>query len=185
MQKVTELEQYFAQIPDKRRGEGKRYKLSKLLTVIVICILNDAHGYREMARFMKNNLPELKRHFSWDRDATPSYELLRTLLNTIDFTLVNQAFINWVNDNVNLEMEDWVAFDGKAIRSTITDYNQSSQDFINVVTAFNHRLEVSLDQQSFHNKKSHEGQAITDILSRLNQVGLVMTMDALHCQKNT
>lgn len=185
MQQVTELEVYFKEIPDVRRRQGTRYNLAKLLTVIVISILNNALGYREMARFMKNNLTELKEHFGWERDQTPSHEKIRTVLNSLDFNEVNKAFTQWVNDNITLEQEDWIAFDGKAIRSTLTDYESSSQDFINMVTAFNHRLQVSLDQDSFQNKKNHEGSAISTILDRLNQAGLVITMDALHCQKNT
>lgn len=185
MQQVTGLESYFKEIPDIRRKQGTRYNLAKLLTVIVVSILNNALGYREIARFMKNNLSELQEHFGWEREQTPSHEKIRTVLNSLDVEAVNKAFIQWVNDNITLDQEDWIAFDGKAIRSTLTDYDSSSQDFINMVTAFNHRLQVSLDQESFQNKKSHEGSAINNILDRLNQVGLVITMDALHCQKNT
>ncbi len=183
MGKVTSLEEFFKEVPDLRRKQGTRYNLAKLLTVIVISILNNALGCREMARFMKNNLPELQKYFGWERDKTPSHEKIRTILNSIDSEEVNKAFLQWVNDNINLEDEDWVAFDGKAIRSTVTDAKEPSQDFINVVTAFNHRLQVSLDQEIFQNKKDHEGSAIRTILDRLNQVGLVITMDALHCQK--
>ncbi len=157
MGKVTSLEEYFKEVPDLRRKQGTRYNLAKLLTVIVISILNNALGCREMARFMKNNLPELQKYFGWDRNKTPSHEKIRTLLNDIDSEEVNKAFSKWVNDNINLKEGDWVAFDGKAIRSTVTDANNTSQDFINVVTAFSHRLQASLDQEIFQNKKDHEG----------------------------
>ncbi len=185
MAQVKSLEEYFKKIPDLRRKQGTRYNLAKLLTVIVISIMNNALGYREMARFMKNNLTELQQYFGWQRNKTPSHEQIRTILNDIDNEKVNQAFLQWVHDNIKLEESDWIAFDGKAIRSTLTDSNNESQNFINVVTAFSHRLQTSLDQESFQNKKDHEGSAIRTILDRLKTAGLVITMDALHCQKNS
>ncbi|WP_338152168.1 transposase family protein, partial [Kingella kingae] len=49
------LEEYFARIPDTRRGAGKRYNLAKTLTVIVVAILGGAKGNREIGAFLSNN----------------------------------------------------------------------------------------------------------------------------------
>ncbi|WP_223877618.1 transposase family protein [Kingella kingae] len=73
------LEEYFARIPDTRRGAGKRYNLAKTLTVIVVAILGGAKGNREIGAFLANNIDELKQYLAWDRDNTPSYEKIRTL----------------------------------------------------------------------------------------------------------
>ncbi|EIC12836.1 hypothetical protein KKB_09208 [Kingella kingae PYKK081] len=50
------LEEYFARIPDTRRGAGKRYNLAKTLTVIVVAILGGAKGNREIGAFLANNI---------------------------------------------------------------------------------------------------------------------------------
>ncbi|WII94157.1 transposase family protein [Kingella negevensis] len=85
------LEEYFARIPDTRRGAGKCYHLAKTLTVIVVAILGGAKGNREIGAFLANNIDELKQYLAWDRDNTPSYEKIRTLLIDLDSNLLGGA----------------------------------------------------------------------------------------------
>lgn len=182
---VNTLESYFERIVDIRRPAGRRYSLAKLLTIVTVGMLSNAHGYRELARFMKSNIEEIRTYFNWNRKTTPSYETLRNIFAIINFNEVNQVFIDWVKDQSNLIDGDWVALDGKAIRSTMTEYNSPTQDFSSLVSAFSHRLELTIDQESFHNKEVNEWAAIEKIIHRLNNKGLVLTLDALHCQKKS
>ncbi|WP_034294093.1 transposase family protein, partial [Alysiella crassa] len=54
------LETYFSEIEDKRRSEGKRYAQAKLLTAIVIAIMGGAKSFRDIDRFLSNNIDDLK-----------------------------------------------------------------------------------------------------------------------------
>lgn len=180
-----DLESYFAQIPDFRRAAGRRYPLSKLLLVITLAMMSGCQSYRELSRFIRSHVDELVQSIGWTRQQTPSHETLRTILSTVDFNQVNQSFMAWLSEHHPSREGDWVALDGKALRSTISDYASSEQNFINVVSAFNQRLSGVIASQAFEQKHDNEGNVVRSVIEDLKGVGLVLTMDALHCQKNT
>ena len=180
---MTKLEHYFLEIADSRRPAGRRYKLSKLLLALTLGVLSGYQGCRELARFMRHNQEELIAHIQWERKETPSHELIRTILFTLDFNKVNQAFMNWVRDNTDISAGDWLAIDGKALKSTVTEYHQETQNFINMVSAFSHRLGCVIEQQAMENKMTSEIQTVRALIERLEGQGFILTLDAIHAQK--
>ncbi len=180
------LETYFSAIPDKRRGEGKRYSQAKFLMAITIAIMGGAKGFRDIDRFLRNNIDELKQYIGWERDATPSHEKIRTYIASLDFEQVHNAFCQWVNNHVKLQSGDWVALDGKAMRSTVQDVHTPYQNFVSMVSAFTHETNLVIDQQIHTRKKDeHEHKIVMQIINRLQTKGLILTLDALHCQKKS
>ncbi|SSY69981.1 ISAs1 family transposase [Alysiella crassa] len=180
------LETYFSEIEDKRRSEGKRYAQAKLLTAIVIAIMGGAKSFRDIDRFLSNNIDDLKQYLAWERDATPSHEKIRTFIGSLDFEQVNHAFCLWVNERIRLQEGDWVALDGKAMRSTLQDVHTPFQNFASMVSAFTHERNLVIDQQSYaQNKEQHEHGIVMQIIERLENKGLILTLDALHCQKKS
>lgn len=182
---MKSLESYFAEVTDNRRRAGMRYPIEKLLIAIVLGIMSNHFGYRELARFMKHNLAELQQYFGWTRSSTPSYETIRNALSQLDIQSVSKAFEEWVSAQSNLTAGDWVALDGKALRSTLNDYNSDMQNFIRIVSAFSHRQGIVLAHEAMENKTQDEGQVLREVVNRLGTQGLILTMDALHCQKNS
>lgn len=179
------LESYFQTIPDNRRGAGRRYNQAKMLTAFVIAIIGGAKGFREVARFLQNNIDDLKKYLGWDRDATPGHEKLRTFIHGLDFDEVNAVFNQWVTDNIRLNPHDRPALDGKALRSTLTEVHTSQQEFISIVSAFSHQTGLIMQQGVHGNKQRSEHATVMEIISNLKTQGPVLTMDALHCQKKS
>lgn len=180
------LETYFSEIEDKRRGAGRRYVQAQLLTAIVIAIMGGAKGFRDIDRFLRNNIDDLKQYLTWERDATPSHEKIRTFIASLDFEQVNRAFCLWVNEHADVKQGDWVALDGKAMRSTLQDVHTPFQHFASMVSAFTHERNLVIDQQSYtQNKEQHEHGIVMQIIERLENKGLILTLDALHCQKKS
>lgn len=181
---MNDLETYFESVPDFRRAEGRRYPLSKLLVALTLGVMSGYQGYRELSRFIQHNREELSRYIDWSRQATPSHETLRTILSNVDFNKVNQAFTNWVSSHPTMKAHDWLAIDGKALRSTMTQYTEETQNFINMVSAFNHRLGCVVAQHPFANKEESEIHVVRSLIGTLNKQGFILTLDAMHCQKN-
>lgn len=181
---MNSLESYFAEVTDNRRRAGMRYPIEKLLIAIVLGIMSNHFGYRELARFMKYNLAELQQYFGWTRSSTPSYETIRNALSQVDIPSVTKAFEQWVSSHSTVQEGDWVALDGKALLSTLNEYNSNMQNFIRIVSAFSHQQGLVLAHEAMENKSQDEGQTLREVVSRLNGQGLILTMDALHCQKN-
>ena len=53
------LAEYYTQIVDFRRGQGQRYDLGSLLTLITLGVMNGYYGYRELGAFMKLHFVQL------------------------------------------------------------------------------------------------------------------------------
>lgn len=78
---------------------------------------------------------------------------------------------------------DWVAGDGQALRSTVTNAVTSAQSFSSVVSLYCQRTGLTLAVRDYQSSKSHEGFVLRELLDHLRDRGVIVTLDALHCQK--
>lgn len=182
------LVEYLAQVPDFRRREGLRYPLPALLVMITMAIMSGHYGYREIARFLKANRDELVAQLHLKRKQMPSHVTIRTVLMKLDFEALNEAFQHWAQTHLQIASGHWVSVDAKAIRSTVTDYNNAYQDFVCLVSAFAQEQGTVLAMARYHNKDTSEVTVtrtlITAMVEALDLEGVVFTLDALHCKKN-
>ena len=74
----------------------------------------------------------------------PSYSTFRRILHRVDFKPFASLFNRWSQMFLKLTEETWVAADGKSIKSTLSDYSKSYQNFITTVSAFTHETRVML-----------------------------------------
>ena len=52
-----------------------------------------------------------------------------------------------------------------------------------MVSMFGHQTGIVLISNSFENKKKSEIHSVQELISQLEQKGMVLTLDAMHCQK--
>ena len=114
----------------------------------------------------------------------PSYVSIRTFILSTDFSCIQSAFHKWTQSYVPIQAGEWIAIDGKSIRSTVSDYSDSYQNFVSLVSLFCRKREQVLHVQRLENKKDYEGQIVEDLLEMLDLKDVVFTLDALHCKKN-
>lgn len=69
------------------------------------------------------------------------------------------------------------------MKGTITDYENKHQNFINLVSLFMNRIGIVLMEKSMHNKEQSEINTVRELIKQLKLKGVVLSMDALHCQK--
>lgn len=179
-------------VPDFRRRQGRRYPLSKLLTMITMAIMSGHYAYREIARFLQANQTELIEQLRLPRRGVPSHVTIRAVLQRVDLRAVNRAFEAWaafhrsVESHQGVESAPWIAIDAKAIRSTVSDYETAYQDFACVVSAFSQEQGV-LASEPYRNKAESEIVATRRLIGRLTEAlglrGACLTLDALHCKK--
>ena len=91
--------------------------------------------------------------------------------------------MKWAQQYVDLKEGDWLAVDGKVLNSTITDCNNSYQNFVTMVSVFAHKRGQVLHVAKMENKKESEIPTVRALLESLDIQGCVFSMDALHCQK--
>ena len=128
--KQTSLVEYLQQIPDFRRKQGLRYPLPAVLLLSIMSIMSGRCGYRETAAFCKANQKELLRFLHLEkRGCLPSHVTVREVLKGVNLDDVLAAFNDWAAQHASVDKQEWMAIDGKAIASAVTDYSSSCSKF--------------------------------------------------------
>ncbi|RDC63976.1 hypothetical protein AHMF7616_02586 [Adhaeribacter pallidiroseus] len=169
------------EVPDFRRAQGRRYPLAETLSMIVMSIMSGYCAYREIGRFLQNNREVLASCLELNRKQVPSYITIRQLLMHVDFKALAQAFRRWVG--VPDQGGRWLSIDGKSLKSTVREHDNEQQNFVVLVSAFCQQTGLVEEVERFDNGQQSEISSVRALLSRLQQRGLLLTLDALHCQK--
>ena len=177
---MKSLTHFLSTIPDPRRKQGQRIDLASFLTMVILGNMSGVTGLQGLARFFVNNKDYFEQKFHLFH-GVPGYTRTRTLLMQIDFNALNAAFTDWSMQF--LEPNDWVSIDGKGLKSTLSDYLESYQNFHAIVSAFCKKKGINLTSGKYQNKKTSELRTVEQILEVFENKGVVITLDALHCQK--
>ena len=92
-------------------------------------------------------------------------------------------FNAWAEQYVTLVPGEWLSIDGKALASTVTDYETAYQNFVSLVSLFSHKRGQILKVEFLENQKRSELPAVRTLIEALDLHGMVFSLDALHCQK--
>ena len=94
-----------------------------------------------------------------------------------------QQFEQWAKDNMEMEPGEGVAIDGKSIKSTVGKSNADYHSFVGMVSVYSQRQGVVLALQPFDSKSTSEVKVEQKLLEALALLDVVVTLDALLCQK--
>lgn len=184
MSQTLNLVERLKQIPDYRKGKGKRHTLWLVLMLVLLGTLCGYRGYRPLADFSRQHWGVLCELLELPAETRiPSYSTFRRVLQRVDFEPFISLFNDWSGMFIQLREETWVAVDGKSIKSTLSDYGESYQNFITTVSAFTHQTGVVLHLQAMDNKQISEIAVVRQLIGALAGQPVVFTLDALHCQK--
>lgn len=173
---------YLRRLKEFRRKEGLRYPLAAVLSMCIMAILSGAKGYREFARFMKANKSELVLVFRL-KHGVPSHVTIREILQKVDLKELTTEFAAWMSQYHASTPEQWVSVDGKALGSTVKNPHNELQNFVSVVSFFGHQSGLVYTLQDFDWGKSYEPHVVRQLIENLGLEDLILTLDAVHCQK--
>lgn len=176
---------YFNELTDVRRAEGKRHNLSMILIIVLMSTMSQYYGYRGIARFIKKNRAELINQLKPAKDRLPSLATLRRVILGVDFDELSEKFRQWASQMVEIEPDSWISMDGKSLRNTMLDYHKPYQNFVSIVSAYSHASKLVIGMQKHENKKQSEIVTVSHMIDNLGLTGVVFTMDALHSKKNS
>jgi len=179
-----ELLELLSTVPDPRAQRGKRHPLSLVLLVIIMGTMLGYWGYRPLSEFIEAYGDELREHLALSAEVEfPSYSTLRRVMMQLDFAAFALVFEQWAKQSLPMERAALVAIDGKSIKSTVTEYDQATQNFVSVVSVFSHECGFVYQMQAMENQHQSEQSVVQHLLASLSLDAAVVTMDALHCQK--
>lgn len=172
-------------IRDYRSGKGKRYPLWVMLLVTVLGVMSGAEGYQALEDFGKRHYRQLCTHLGIELQRLPSDTTLRRLFHRIDTTSLTSVFNQWAKEQFEPDVGECLSMDGKSLSSTLTGLSESFQNFVGVVSLYSHQHRLVIAQRDYQNKQESEILVVQALLERLGLNGVTLTLDALHCQKNT
>ena len=172
----------FKDLKDFRRAEGKMHKLEVVLLIITMAVMSNYIGIRATGDFIKRNRKDLLDLFKPKNDKLPSFQTISRVLSSLDFNDLKTVFSDWSRNYI--DKDDWYSMDGKGISGTVKNAHDKLQEYSNLVSVFSHNNKQVLAVEKVKNKSS-EILAVKDLIRILDLDGVIFTLDALHCQKET
>jgi hypothetical protein len=178
---ITKLEQ----LKDFRRAEGRRHELPVVIVIIIMAIMSQIYSIRGIEAFIKRHREDLIKFLGIQKERVPSYFTVRQVLLNIDFNELAEIFKQWAIENNLISSGQWISIDGKCIKSTLSNYHSSEQNFVSIVSAFAHNTGIVVMSQSYQNKKTSEIPVVEHLIKSLGLENMTFTLDALHSKKNS
>lgn len=174
----------FGELPDFRRGAGRRHDQSLCLALFTLAISAGCRGFLAISDWLDSYRAELLSLFEPPKNRLPSYSTIRRVLLNLNYEAYSLCLAQF------FEIEplpgETVALDGKVLRGSYTlDTPASTTDShraIQLVTVYVVERGLILPVQPV-DKKSNEITALPPVLKALAQRGVVFAFDALNTQK--
>jgi len=172
-------------VPDARRAEGKLYKLPHVLLFSILAIVTGCDSYRGIVTFIDVHRHRLNAAFSLKWKRAPAHTAIRYILQGLDPAAVEAVFRRHaalLQAARAAPGPGSIALDGKTLRGSFDKFRDRTA--AQVLSAFATDTSLVLAHVDIA-EKSNEIPAAQSLLAELGVAnGAIVTLDALHCQKN-
>ena len=165
-------------VSDPRGMRGRRFPAYSMLGICILATLSGANSLRAIAEWAQGLSRSKLRILGILRNKPPSEAAIRKFLTKVNPVEVDKLVGDWLR--IQAQGAEEVAIDGKTLRGT----KGSGLKLCHLISAVLHRQGVTIAQTKVEDK-SNEITAIKPLLNELNIEGSVVTLDALHTQKET
>jgi predicted transposase YbfD/YdcC len=169
---------YFGIIEDPRCEVNVVYPLVDILKLVMVAVLCGMDELDKIIDYGENKKEFLEKEFNIK--LIPSKSTLTRVMAMISPKWLSLSVVCILNTLIKSEPTQ-IMLDGKAIKST--DAIRTIETMMNIVTAYTD-TGISLGQKTV-DSKSNEIPAVKELIEMLNIDGMVITADAMHCQKET
>ena len=180
---AEELITILSQLVAPRKPRGRRHLMISILSISICAIMSNARGFTTIAEWAKRcdqkMLARLRCRYDkgTQRYIAPSEPTIRRVLSRADAGAVDAALTGWLQSR---SKDDALAVDGKTIRGASRHTGQT----IHLLSAFLHNMGTVIAQCQV-DSKTNEIPSIRSLLEPLDLEGRVVTLDAMHTQKDT
>jgi hypothetical protein len=173
-----------SEIPDPRRAEGKLYKLPYVLLFSILAVVTGGNSFRSIETFIKVHRRRLNAAFGLHWKRAPAHTAIRYILQGLDPQAVEQVFRRHavgLRDTAADPVQRTIALDGKTLRRSFDNFNDRKA--AQLLHAFDTEAGLVLAHIDIV-EKSNEIPAAQQLLGELQVAHCIVTLDAMHCQKN-
>lgn len=179
--RVAAIGVHFAKLTDPRVERTKLHSLLDMVFIALCATICGAEGWADVERFAKAKQDWFTRFLSLE-NGIPSHDTFGRVFARLDTQEFQTCVHNWLL-NLGLQLKDQgVSIDGKTLRHSFDAATGKSA--LHMVSAWASQLRICLGQVAVDGK-SNEITAVPKLLELLELTGAVVTLDAMHCQKET
>ena len=139
------LPDFFADIPDPRRSQGRRHCLSTILAIAAGATLCGMRGYKAIFDWSKSLGPKALERFGCRCEnghrVVPSEYVIRNLLIRVEPEKLDHALMRW--NEVHGEEDEILAIDGKTMCNAIDGQGHQTH----IMSAVGHRTKTCHTQK--------------------------------------
>lgn len=168
----------FTDLEDPRE-DNARHDLHDILVIALCAMLCGAEGCSDMALFGRAKEPFL-RQFLRLRHGIPSHDTFSRLFRLLDPAQFHACFLRFMQDFAQTAA-GVIAIDGKTLRRSFDQAVQKSP--LHLVSAWAAECRLLLGQVASE-EKSNEMTAVPKLLEMIALKGMIVTADALNCQRS-
>ena len=176
------LLEYLGEIPDHRRGQGRRYDLAGVLMATILALLSGAYSYRSIHRFMQTHWERLQELLGLSWRCAPSYTRVRSIIQGTRQAALEGAFRKY-SAVLALGVPEgcqFLACDGKALRGSFD--HMEDKRAAQILSVFATGSQLILAHREIADK-TNEIPAFQALVAELGLSGKLFTLDAMHAQK--
>ncbi len=179
-QKLT-IETHFVHLQDPRVEGMKRHNLLDIVTITLCAVICGAEHWTQIETFGKTHQDWFSEFLELP-EGIPSHDTFGRLFAHISPLEFERCFESWFSSVIDTLGPQVIGVDGKTLRHS---YDRSSNKAaIQMVSAWATENRLILGQIKVE-EGSNEITAVPALLRVLAIKGCIVTLDALHCQKET
>ncbi len=142
---MRSLPEFFKQIDDPRRTQGRRHRLSTVLGIATAAVLCGMRSYESISDWAESLTQKSREHFRCRYDKgrylVPSLSIFRDLLVRIDPSELELAFTAW--NNIYAQDDSSLAIDGKVMCNALDEKGRQTQ----IMSAVGHNTGICYAQK--------------------------------------
>ena len=178
---VAAVGAHFAKLTDPRMERTRLHILLDMIVITLCATICGAEGWTDVERFGKSKRDWFARFLSLE-NGIPSHDTFGRVFAQLDTQEFQTCVHNWLLNLGLLLKDQGLSIDGKTLRRSFDAATGKSA--LHMVSAWASQLRLCLGQVAVDGK-SNEITAVPKLLELLELTGAVVTLDAMHCQKDT
>lgn len=169
-----------AAIPDPRRRRGIRHRFATILALALAATCAGARSFTAIAEWV-HDVPHSALHRLGVVSTIPSESTIRRTLGRVDAGLLDRMLGAWAwLRTTTVDGRRVIAVDGKTLRGA----RDAAGHLTHLLAALDHDAGVVVGQLEV-GARTNEIPLLTELLDPVDLTDVVVTADALHCQRGT
>jgi hypothetical protein len=146
-QQMQSLPEFFADIPDPRRSQGRRHRLATVLAIAAGAILCGMRGYRAISDWADSLGQKARQRFGCRRQKAryivPSQSIIRDVLIRVDPLHLDRALQGW--NQCYAQQDESLAIDGKTMCNAIDEHGHQTH----IMSVIGHQSKTCYTQKKW------------------------------------